>query len=160
MRVVQPRDGLGLVLESAPLVVGGEHLGPQHLQGHESVQADLPGHVDDTHGAAAQLPDELVVAEVADQGAGAGGQGIDRRPGRFGGGVVVHPCVGDGLLEGLPHGRRLVSEWRSRGLAFQALLEQAGRAEALGSIGRQLRAAVRADLAIGHGRTPGLMIPP
>ena len=66
-RVIEQGDGLGLVLEPAQLVVAGEQPGLDHLQGDGAVEADLAGLVDDAHAAAAQLPADLVVAEVADE---------------------------------------------------------------------------------------------
>ena len=68
-RVIEQRDGLGLVLEPAQLGVVGQHAGLDHLEGDGPVEADLPGLVDDAHAAAAQLFLNLVVAEVADGGA-------------------------------------------------------------------------------------------
>ena len=65
-RVVEQRDGLGLVLEPPQLGVVGQHAGLDHLEGDGPVEADLPGLVDDAHAAAAQLLLDLVVAEVAD----------------------------------------------------------------------------------------------
>ena len=53
--VVEQGDGLGLVLEPAQLVVAGQDAGPDHLEGHGPVEADLAGLVDDAHAAAAQL---------------------------------------------------------------------------------------------------------
>ena len=67
--VVEQRDGLGLVLEPAQVGVVGQHAGLDHLEGDGSVEADLPGLVDDAHAAAAQLFLNLVIAEVADGGA-------------------------------------------------------------------------------------------
>ena len=64
--VVEQGDGLGLVLEAAQLVVAGEQAGLDHLERDGPVEGDLPGLVDDAHAAAAQLPADLVVAEVAD----------------------------------------------------------------------------------------------
>ena len=52
--VVEPGDRLGLVLEAADLVGRGEPRGPDHLQGHRAIQAELPGLVDDPHAPFAQ----------------------------------------------------------------------------------------------------------
>ncbi len=68
--VVEPGDGLGLVLEPADLVGGGEPGGLDHLQSHRAVEAELPGLVDDPHAPFAQDALQLVVAEVADAGPG------------------------------------------------------------------------------------------
>ena len=45
---------------------GRELAGQDHLQGHDAVEADLPGLVDDAHAAAGDLLQQLVIAEVAD----------------------------------------------------------------------------------------------
>ncbi len=65
MRVVEQRDRLGLVLEPSQLVVRGQCGRPDHLERDRPVEADLAGLVDDPHAAAADLADQLVVAEVA-----------------------------------------------------------------------------------------------
>ena len=67
--MVEPGDRLGLVLEPPQLRLAGERARPDHLQRHEAIETDLAGLVDDAHGAAAQLPANLVVAEVANPGA-------------------------------------------------------------------------------------------
>ena len=63
------RDRLGLVLEPPQLVLRGQRGRPDHLERDRPVEADLAGLVDDPHAAAAQLADQLVVAEVADASA-------------------------------------------------------------------------------------------
>ena len=67
--MVEVGDRLGLVAEPPHLVVAGPVPGPDHLEGDEAVEAELPGLVDDAHAAAAQDAEQLVVAEVADLGA-------------------------------------------------------------------------------------------
>ena len=92
----------------------GNRRGPDHLQGHRAIQAELPGLVDDPHAAFAQDPQQLVVAEVSDarplRQAGAGraviadvlrvirdhrtatrGHGVD---GRFVGVIPLGPLAG------------------------------------------------------------------
>ena len=44
----------------------GEFPGQDHLQGHDAVQAHLPGPVDHAHAAAGDLVEQLVVAEILD----------------------------------------------------------------------------------------------
>ncbi len=58
-------DRLGLVLKPPQLVFGGQRGRPDHLERDRPVEADLAGLVDDPHAAAADLADQLVVAEVA-----------------------------------------------------------------------------------------------
>ncbi len=66
-RVVEHGHGFGLILESAQFVVAGQNPRTHHLEGHRSVERDLPGLVHDAHTAAAQFTQDLVVAEVADR---------------------------------------------------------------------------------------------
>jgi hypothetical protein len=63
--MVQERDRLGLVLEAAQLIVGGEHVRLEHLERDRPVQADLAGLIHDPHAAAAQLLVDLVIAKVS-----------------------------------------------------------------------------------------------
>ena len=65
VRVVEPRHGLGLVLEPPEIVLGGQQAGLEHLQGDGSVEADLARLVDDPHAAPAEHAAQLVVAERA-----------------------------------------------------------------------------------------------
>jgi len=51
--------------------LGGQLPGEDHLEGDQSVQADLARPGDDAHGAAGDFADQLVVAEVADRVDGA-----------------------------------------------------------------------------------------
>ena len=55
-------------LEPPQPLRGAGHLGGEHLQGHRPIEADLPRLIDDPHAAAAQLADQLVVAETAQAG--------------------------------------------------------------------------------------------
>ena len=57
---------LGLALKALHVVGRGELTGEDHLQGHDAVEAHLPGLVDDAHAAAGDLLQQLVVAEVTD----------------------------------------------------------------------------------------------
>ena len=52
-RVVELGDGLGLVLEPAELNVAGEDAGPDHLQGHLTIERHLASKVHDPHAAPA-----------------------------------------------------------------------------------------------------------
>ena len=67
VRVVEVGHGLGLDAEPVDIGRAGEPAGQDHLQGHHTVQADLPRLVDDPHPAAGDLLKQLVVAEVGDQ---------------------------------------------------------------------------------------------
>ena len=51
---------LGLAHESRD-AVGRDELGPQHFDGHQTVERDLPSEVDGAHSAAGELPQQLVV---------------------------------------------------------------------------------------------------
>ena len=61
--VVQPRRRARLPLEPLPLLPVGEHLLGQDLQRHVPAQRDLFGLVDDPHAAAADLPQDAVIAQ-------------------------------------------------------------------------------------------------
>ena len=65
-RVVEVGRRLGLGVEAHDIGLVGKLSGEDHLQGDGAVEADLPGLEDDAHAAAGDLPDDLVVAEVAD----------------------------------------------------------------------------------------------
>jgi hypothetical protein len=69
VRMVQERDSLGLVLKPSSLIIAGQDIGLQKLDGDWTVQADLERFVNDSHRAAAQFLDKLVVAEVPHDGA-------------------------------------------------------------------------------------------
>ncbi len=49
VRVVELRDGLGLVLKSQQLAFGGETARLDHLEGDGPVERDLVGFEDDAH---------------------------------------------------------------------------------------------------------------
>ena len=66
LRVVEHRGDLGLIRAPPQAILGRHGTGPEHLQGHESVLAEIAGLIDDPHIAAAQLLDQLEVAELAD----------------------------------------------------------------------------------------------
>ena len=66
--VVEIAGGLGLEVEPQDVGLVGELAGEDHLQGHEPIEAHLPGLEDDAHAAPRDLADDLVVAEVADAG--------------------------------------------------------------------------------------------
>ena len=95
--VVEVAGGLGLGVEPLDVGLAGELPGQDHLQGHEAVEAHLPGLVDDAHAAAGDLAEDLVVAEVANACRG-GTRGLDR-----GGGSMV-----DRQVIARRHGRVLV----------------------------------------------------
>jgi hypothetical protein len=61
--VVQARHRPGLAGEALPLLRAGALVGADHLEGHDAVQAELPGLEDDAHAAAAQLPQHLVALD-------------------------------------------------------------------------------------------------
>ncbi len=66
--VVKKRDGLGLVLESAEVVVVGKQSRLDHLERDRPVEADLSSLVHNTHAAAAKFLVNFVITEVADDG--------------------------------------------------------------------------------------------
>ena len=59
---------LGLGVEAFDIGVVGELAGEDHLERDGPVEAHLPGAEDNTHAAAGDLAEDLVVAEVADAG--------------------------------------------------------------------------------------------
>ncbi len=67
--MVELRSGLGLGVETLDVLLGGQLTREDHLEGHDAIEADLPGLVDHAHPAAPDLLQEFVVAEVADLGA-------------------------------------------------------------------------------------------
>jgi hypothetical protein len=75
VRVPQPCRRLGLALEAREQPAVLAHRGWQDLERHSPVQADLPRLVDHTHAAAAQLAQDLELAQAA----GLGGPGLGRR---------------------------------------------------------------------------------
>ena len=93
--VLQAGDGLGLGQEAGDGLGAGMGPGQDHLERAGTVQADLPGPVDDAHAAAAQLAQDLVAGDGGDGAVGhlpggaatAGGVGVgqdtDRRVGRL-----------------------------------------------------------------------------
>jgi hypothetical protein len=58
--VVQPSHRLRLDLEARQLLGAGVAAGQDHLQCDDPIQLRLPGLVDDTHAATAQLAQDLV----------------------------------------------------------------------------------------------------
>jgi hypothetical protein len=70
VRMVQPGDGLGLVLKTVDLRRGRKASSADHLQGHGPIEAELSSLVDDPHAPFAENFQQLVVAEIADMSAG------------------------------------------------------------------------------------------
>ncbi len=64
--MVEVGGRLGLGVEPPDRGLVGELAGADHLQGDLAVEADLIGLEHDAHAAVGHLPDDLVVAEVAD----------------------------------------------------------------------------------------------
>ena len=58
--VPQPGDRLGLGLEAQCSRLTGVVAGQNHLEGAETIQADLTGQIDDSHAAAAEFVQNLV----------------------------------------------------------------------------------------------------
>ena len=63
VRVVEERRRLRLALEALQGLVAGGDPGAERLQGHEAVEDRVPGLVDLAHRAAAELADDLVLAD-------------------------------------------------------------------------------------------------
>ena len=63
--------GRRLCFLTEPLLVRVAHQGPgqEHLEGDRPVQAPLAGAEDDAHPAPGDLPEQLVIADIADLGA-------------------------------------------------------------------------------------------
>ena len=61
--MIQVGDRLRLGLEPPDVGLAGELAGPDHLQRHQPIEADLAGLVDDPHAADRQLIQQLVIAE-------------------------------------------------------------------------------------------------
>ena len=59
--MLQLRDRFGFRLEASELCIAGMRTGEDHLQGHETIELDVPCLVDDTHAAAAEHAEYLVV---------------------------------------------------------------------------------------------------
>ena len=64
VRVLQPGDGPGFLIEAGELLRAGVPAGENHLEGDEPIQPRLPGLVDDAHAAAAQLREDLVAGNL------------------------------------------------------------------------------------------------
>src|SRR5205823_5052692 len=62
--VLQPRQGLGLGAEARQVLRAGGRRGADLLDGHDAVQADLPGLEDGAHAAAAEAAQDLIAGEV------------------------------------------------------------------------------------------------
>ena len=58
--MLEAGDGLGFGAESGTLLGAGVDAGPEHLQGDRSLQAQVPGLVDDADSAAAALLQDFV----------------------------------------------------------------------------------------------------
>ena len=130
VRMVENRHGLRLVLKSPPLVVIGQDVGLEYLQGDESIEAQLPGLVDNSHATSAQFLDQLVVAEVVHSGSGLHAD-------------VVTPRLSDRSksLRCIRVGGPARSTTEGPRLALHPLLEQTGGAETLRSVQWHLFAA-------------------
>ena len=63
VRMVQPRDRLGLDAEASELLGAGVTAAADHLQGHQPVQAAVAGLVDHPHAALAELLEDLVTGD-------------------------------------------------------------------------------------------------
>jgi hypothetical protein len=63
MGVLQPGDRLGLLEEALQVLAVGQVAGPDHLQGHQALEAQLSGPVHHAHAAAAQLAQDLVAGD-------------------------------------------------------------------------------------------------
>ncbi len=170
--VVEQGDRLGLVLEPEQVGVIGQHAGLDHLECDGPVEVDLPSLVDDAHAAAAQLLEELVVAEVAD-GRAARQVGLARAasgcPGRVAG--VGRPVAGrvgprrgtrdhalpvrDRPLRRLARSARATGRGTRRRLLGGLLALPAARAQAVpgarGPLGATFRTSFR---TFRHGETP------
>jgi hypothetical protein len=63
--MVEPGGRLGLCMEAAYFFLVGELSSQDQLQGHDSIQTDLPCFEDHPHSAAGDLVKELIIAEAA-----------------------------------------------------------------------------------------------
>ncbi len=61
--VLEPGDGLGLGEEPGAVAVAGKLATREHLQRDDPAQPPVAGLVDDAHAAAAQLAEDLVLAD-------------------------------------------------------------------------------------------------
>ena len=89
-RMVEVGRCLGFRVEPPDVGLIGKLTGEDHLESNRPVEAHLPCLEHDTHAAAGDLADDLVVAEVADAG-GFGRAGCGRwiLPEHHGGGLIV-----------------------------------------------------------------------
>ena len=65
VRMVEVRRGLCLDIKAPHVPVRGQVGRQNHLDGHDALQACLPGLVYHAHATPRQLADQLVVAEIA-----------------------------------------------------------------------------------------------
>src|SRR5262249_53118987 len=65
VRMIEVGDGSRFGAEALHFRRGRQLAGEDHLQGDDAVEGNLPGPVDDAHAAAADLAQQLVVAEGA-----------------------------------------------------------------------------------------------
>ena len=142
----QAGHGLGFLAKALELLRPRVRPGQDHLQGHEPIEPDLPGLVDDTHAAAAELAEDLVI-------------GDHRRLARHGpAGLARGRSAAAGAGECAGAGRRILLEPRQKIAGRIAMC--AGRRLCHGrDAGQrfQLRLAAFAAIDVpGHGRLVGI----
>ena len=119
-RMVEPGGGLRLAAEAGQIGLRGELAAKEHLHRDGAPQAPLPGPVDDPHAAAADLLEEVVVAERRREGDLAGGEAVGRlevamgRVRRRRGGRIVGTGRGGAAGEDLRFVRHRVGEHHRR----------------------------------------------
>ena len=67
VRVIEQCHRFCFVLKPAELIVGGEHIRLEHFERDGPIQADLAGSVDNSHSPLAELSEQLIVAEEANE---------------------------------------------------------------------------------------------
>ena len=98
-RMVEPGRGFGLATKSGEIGPAGEVAAQEHFEGDRAAEALLRGAVDDAHTAAADLLDQLVIAEGGRKRRRAGREPRTARPD---GGFTEHHLI-DASLATLEH---------------------------------------------------------
>ncbi len=64
VRVTEPGDGLGFGAETREIGFTGMAARQEHLEGDRSIEAQLPGFVDDAHAPATEFSQDLISANI------------------------------------------------------------------------------------------------
>jgi hypothetical protein len=125
MRMIQICSGLGLHAEALDVRRRCQLSGENHLQGDNAIKTDLLGHVDHAHAATGDFLQQLVVAEIAEDGASTGVRRCGHADGLRQRGHLLLDRLGDAL-----HGSAIAEERVQVGGQVWVPAEQ------LGAVGR------------------------